>query len=111
MGPRRIKLGVLADVPEGGAVGLAPSGNDDKVIALKRGDKLFLYKNDCPHNHRPLELKRHHFLSPGGAHITCFAHSAHFSPETGLCFAGPCAGQSLTAVPFSVIDGEIWAEI
>lgn len=111
MGPRGIKLCALADVPEGGAIGLAPQGNDDRVIALKRDGQLFLWLNDCPHNHRPLELKRHHFLSPDGAHLTCFAHSAHFIPQTGFCFAGPCIGKSLVAVAFSIVDGDIFAEI
>lgn len=111
MGAGRINLGLVADIPDTAALGLAPKDGNDRVIAIKRDGKLFLWKNDCPHNHRPLELKRHHFLSPEGTHITCFAHAAHFQLETGFCFSGPCYGKSLTPVRFSIVDDEIWAEL
>lgn len=111
MGARRVNLGCVVDLPDNGAIGLAPKGNDDQIIALKRNGELFLWLNDCPHDHRPLELRKNHFLSPDGSYITCFAHGANFHPETGLCISGPCQGEFLVSIPFSIINDEIWADI
>jgi len=105
------RLCALSDLPEHGARGLARKGNDDLVIAVRDGENLYLWRNDCPHDHRPLELKRDHFLSPDGTRLTCFAHGAHFSPATGECFSGPCQGLSLTPVAYALVNGEIWAEL
>jgi len=38
----------------------------------------------------------------------CANHGALFEPENGACLSGPCSGDSLTAVPLDVRDGEIW---
>ena len=55
-----------------------------------------------------MEYRQDQFLSGDGSHIVCFAHSAHFDIRTGLCFAGPCTGESLIKVPVHIEDGEVW---
>lgn len=100
----------LDELPMGASRGLLPAGNDDRVFAVRQGDEVFVWRNDCPHNHRPLEWKRDQFLSADGAHIVCYAHSAHFDIRTGYCFAGPCEGESLSRVRSRVNDGVVWIE-
>ena len=100
----------LADVPDGSARGLLRKGNDDQVFVVRRGDAVFVWRNDCPHNHRPLEYRQDQFLSADGGHIVCYAHSAHFDIQTGYCFAGPCEGRSLTAVPSRITEGVVWID-
>jgi len=96
------------DVPDGGARGLLRRGNDDLVFAVRRGDDVRVWLNDCPHEHRPLEYRQDRFLAADASHIVCYAHSAHFDLDTGLCFAGPCEGRRLTAVPSRIEGGQVW---
>ncbi|MDZ5111371.1 Rieske (2Fe-2S) protein [Pseudomonas putida] len=99
----------LEDVPDGGARGLLREGRDDRVFAVRQGNEIFVWLNDCPHNHRPLDYRQDKFLSGDNQHIVCFAHSAHFDIRAGRCFAGPCIGEHLTPVPSRVAaDGTVW---
>ncbi len=98
----------LADIPDGGARGLLRRGNDDQVFALRQGQEVFVWLNDCPHNHRPLEYMQDQFLSADGQHIVCYAHSAHFDSRSGYCYAGPCAGRNLTPVRSRMEAGAVW---
>lgn len=66
------------------------------------------YVNRCAHLRYPLNYDADRYLSHDGRAIVCFVHGALFAPETGLCFAGPCAGQSLARVPVRVADGAVW---
>lgn len=97
------------ELPEGGARGLLREGFRDRVFAIRRGNEVFVWLNDCPHNHRPLEYQRDRFLSADGSHIVCYAHSAHFDLRSGHCFAGPCVGRFLVKVPARVdAAGAVW---
>ena len=100
----------LADLPDGAARGLLRVGNDDRLFAVRQGEEVFVWHNDCPHNHRPLEFQQDRFLSSDGKHIVCFAHGAHFEIRTGLCFAGPCWGDRLAAVASRIEDGAVWID-
>ncbi|HSW04367.1 Rieske (2Fe-2S) protein [Aquabacterium sp.] len=98
----------LEDLPDGGSRGLLPDGFDDRLLAVRQGGEVFVWLNDCPHEHRPLGWKRHEFLSGDASHIVCYAHSAHFDIRSGRCFAGPCTGEHLRPVPTTVHDGAVW---
>jgi nitrite reductase/ring-hydroxylating ferredoxin subunit len=98
----------LDEIPDGGTRGLAREGLDDMLCVVRQGSEVFVWRNDCPHEHRPMEYRQDRFLSADGKHIVCYAHSAHFDIRTGFCFAGPCAGQSLTGVPVRIENREVW---
>ena len=98
----------LDELPDGGSRGLLREGFEDKLCVVRLGQEVFAWLNDCPHEHRPMEYRQDQFLSGDGGHIVCFAHSAHFDIRTGLCFAGPCTGQSLIPVPVRIADGEVF---
>ncbi|MGI4985743.1 MAG: Rieske (2Fe-2S) protein [Janthinobacterium lividum] len=95
----------LDEIADGGAKGLLPCGNDDTLFAVRQGEAVWVYRNWCPHNGRPLEYRRDRFLSGTGDRIVCYAHGAHFDIRSGHCFHGPCAGRALSAIPVSVIAG------
>ncbi len=98
----------LADLPDGDSRGLLREGNDDQIFAIRQRDEVFVWLNDCPHNHRPLEYRQDRFLSADARRIVCYAHSAHFDIRTGECFAGPCQGDRLTRVASRIVDGAVW---
>lgn len=74
---------------------------DEHYIALRRGGRLYVYQNLCPHQHVALSEP---LLDAQGAHIYCHRHGALFEVDTGECIFGPCQGQSLTGVAFRWLD-------
>ncbi len=77
-------------------------------FVVRRGDRVHAYRNRCPHAGHPLNLKPHDFLTPDGSLIVCCSHGALFEIATGRCVDGPCAGQSLEALPVEVIAGHVF---
>jgi ferredoxin-NADP reductase/nitrite reductase/ring-hydroxylating ferredoxin subunit len=74
----------------------------DTVFALRDEAGVRVFANICPHEGTPLGWRKDGFLVPDGSAIMCFAHGARFDKVSGLCFAGPCEGQTLTALPFEI---------
>jgi nitrite reductase/ring-hydroxylating ferredoxin subunit len=97
----------LEDIPDGGARGFLPVDRDDRVFVVRRGDRVHVYINSCPHNWRPLDYAQDRFLSASGSEIVCYAHGAHFSIASGECIAGVCIGRFLIPVPARVDNGMI----
>ena len=64
-------------------------------FVIRKGAEIFAYANICPHRRRPLDMLPDAFLIDDGRMIRCASHGALFSPETGMCLTGPCAGRSL----------------
>ncbi len=96
----------VEDIAEGDSRGFAPApGAFTGLFAVRRGGKVFVYVNSCPHVGLPLDPAPHRFLDAKRAHIICSAHGARFRIEDGECTSGPCYGESLEAVP-SRIDAE-----
>jgi nitrite reductase/ring-hydroxylating ferredoxin subunit len=90
----------LDELPPGVARGFDPdSQGDDRLIAVRYGDELRVYRNDCPHQHRPMGWRKDRFLSADGRFLVCFAHGARFDIGSGLCVDGPCLGEFLERVP------------
>lgn len=56
---------------------------------------FFAYANLCPHWSVDLDLGFGDFYAADLDRIVCKNHGALFSPETGECTAGPCAGMFL----------------
>jgi nitrite reductase/ring-hydroxylating ferredoxin subunit len=73
-------------------------------------DSVHAYVNRCAHLRYPLNYDADRYLSHDGAAIVCFVHGALFAPDTGLCFAGPCAGLSLARIPVRVAAGQVWLD-
>jgi nitrite reductase/ring-hydroxylating ferredoxin subunit len=98
----------IADIPEDGAKGFAgPDGSFTGLVAVRRGEGVFVYENACPHIGTPLDWTPDRFLSRDGQHLICATHGALFEIGTGVCIAGPCLGDRLTPVDFHIRDGAI----
>jgi len=78
------------------------------IFAVRKSDRLYLYKNRCPHAGLELNWTADRFLDRDGMYILCSAHGAMFSIESGECIAGPCTGAYLEPVNFSISDGWIY---
>lgn len=80
------------------------------VLAIRRGDDVYLYKNSCPHLGSPLDLDNGKFLNPERSLIICSTHGALFEIESGSCISGPCVGKTLEAVACRVEGGHVWLD-
>jgi len=101
-------LCTLAELPDGGARGFLPDAHrEDRLFAVRRGAKVYVYLNTCPHNWRPLDWAKDRFLACPGGDIVCFAHGAHFDVPSGECIAGVCQGDHLIRVPVRTEDGKV----
>ncbi|RYY04952.1 MAG: Rieske (2Fe-2S) protein [Gammaproteobacteria bacterium] len=81
--------------------------NNQKYFAVKTRNKIYVYKNACPHIGIPLEWVEDQFLDSSHSMIQCANHGALFVIENGACVTGPCNGKKLIAINFDVIDGFI----
>jgi nitrite reductase/ring-hydroxylating ferredoxin subunit len=78
-----------------------------RMFAVRRGPAVRAYVNACPHFQIPLNHRPDTFVNAGATLIRCAAHYAMFRFEDGHCVDGPCAGESLEAIPISIDGDEI----
>ena len=107
-GPGERTLCRLDDIPDGGARGFpAAPGGFTGLFAVRRGERVFVYVNSCPHIGLPLEPLPDRFLDARRQNIVCSAHGARFRVEDGVCVSGPCLGEALESVEARIVDGEV----
>ena len=94
------------DIAPGSSRGFALG--ESSCFAVKNQDgEIYVYVNSCPHLGVELEWVADQFLDNEGQLIQCSTHGALFTIESGKCVTGPCLGQSLRAIPFSIESGNI----
>lgn len=80
------------------------------LLLVKRNGELFIYDNRCPHTRETLDPMGGSVASSDGLLIICQRHAAEFVPETGECVGGPCMGEHLVALPFTLSGGGIYLD-
>ena len=95
----------IDDVPDEGARGFYIEGHS--LVALRKDGQFHLYLNWCPHLGIELNFQPDVFLDMDNEFIQCANHGALFRVEDGECLSGPCSGQSLQAVPFTIEGDEV----
>jgi nitrite reductase/ring-hydroxylating ferredoxin subunit len=95
----------LADVDVDGAIVVAlVAGNDRReIIVVRDAAGVRGYNNVCPHVPLPLNIDRRIYAHEREVH--CDHHFATFRFSDGLCTAGACRGESLTAIAL-VVEGD-----
>lgn len=81
------------------------------VFLVHKNAEFFAYYNECPHTGANLEWQEDQFLDIDKELIQCATHDALFLIDSGECIAGPCAGDTLTAIPLKIIGDEIHLDI
>jgi len=104
------RLCELDRIPDGGTRGfqIQLGGHSLDLFLVRRGARAFAYRNSCPHTGGPLDWVPDQFLDIDGRWIQCATHAALFQIESGLCIAGPCAGDRLSPVTIRLIEGVVW---
>lgn len=78
------------------------------LLLVRRAGLLFVYENRCPHTHKTLDPQGGSLATSGGLLIQCQRHAAQFIADTGECVAGPCLGETLKALSFTVSGSVIY---
>lgn len=104
-----LRLCPVEDIPDGGAKAFERliAGQRQPLVAVRRGDEVWVYRNRCPHFSVPLDFNPGEFCTYKQRLIMCAHHSAMFRFEDGLCIDGPCTGARLEAVESRVEDGTL----
>jgi nitrite reductase/ring-hydroxylating ferredoxin subunit len=94
----------VADLADPGARAFTVGTGDWPLrgFLVRRGNAVQAFVNHCPHQGHPLNLMPDAFLTPDRRLILCSSHGALFEIATGLCVAGPCAGQALRRIPILI---------
>ncbi len=101
-------IGHIDDFDDNSSTSLQADGLE--LLAVKRFGELFLYENRCPHAGTELDPMGGSVASPDGLLLVCQHHGAEFLSDTGECVAGPCLGDSLRPIPFTLAEGTIYLD-
>ncbi len=94
------------EIPAGTSRGFS-LGESSCFVVKNHDDEIFVYANSCPHLGVELEWVADQFLDSDGELIQCSTHGALFLIDSGRCVSGPCLGQYLEPIPFSIKNGAI----
>lgn len=98
-----------SELREGTSRGFEIDG--DSLLAVRRAGRVYVYRNRCPHRGVKLEWQPNRFLDASASLIECATHGALFLIENGECIAGPCAGESLSAIDCGEDAHGIWVNL
>ena len=101
-------IGHIDDFPDPSATGRQVNGFE--LLVIRRSGQVFLYLNNCPHTRETLDPLGDNIASPDALLIHCQRHGAEFIADSGECVAGPCLGESLTPVAFTLSQGDIYLD-
>ena len=93
----------VADVPEGGMLGLARS-TGERVCLTRCNGELYAFRDECTHQAFPLSAGS--LSAGGGCRIECIWHGAQFDLVTGAPVKGP-ALEPLTRYAVRAEGGKI----
>lgn len=86
------------------------AGAGGVILVMGADDCPRAYVDSCPHTGASLDggegVKGR--LTREADALICLWHGALFNRETGLCFAGPCAGKALSPVAIRTEAGMIY---
>jgi nitrite reductase/ring-hydroxylating ferredoxin subunit len=102
-------LASLDDIDDGGFAEAQATvdGDQASLILHRRGDRVRAWHNVCPHAGRRLDWSPGRFLKSKDGLLVCAVHGASFETDQGVCVAGPCRGDRLSAVEVTLRDGRV----
>ena len=104
-----VTLCTLDDIPDGKAREFFVGPHEDPfhLVVFRRGERVFGYRNRCPHFLLPLNAGPGRFVLLKDGLVMCAWHSAVFRIEDGAGIDGPCMGGSLEPVSIAIRAGAI----
>ena len=98
----------IEDIPDNSTKSII--ANERALLLVKRAGDLFIYDNRCPHTGENLDPMGGSVIAANGLLVRCQRHAAEFVSETGECVAGPCQGEQLNPVGFTLSGSDIYLD-
>lgn len=102
------RIADLTRFPQDGSYSVSLAGRP--LLVVRRRSAWFVYANRCPHTGESLDPMGGSVASEDGLLLTCQRHAAQFVAATGECVGGPCQGQFLEPVPFTVTNDGLYLD-
>ncbi|MBA6413086.1 Rieske 2Fe-2S domain-containing protein [Parahaliea sp. F7430] len=102
------RIGNINDFEDNSSANIEVDGL--RLLAVKSNGELYLYENNCPHANDILDPMGGSVLAANAMLIICQQHGAEFLSHTGECVSGPCQGESLRALAFTLSNGDIYLD-
>jgi nitrite reductase/ring-hydroxylating ferredoxin subunit len=96
----------VVDSGDGVRFEVSVGGRPEPAFVVRYEGRVRAFLNRCAHLPMELDWKPGKFFDGEGLVLICSTHGAIYSPETGVCLAGPCTGR-LVPVPVEERDGKI----
>ena len=77
------------------------------AFVVRHCGRVHAFVNRCPHRHSELDWLPGRFFDDAGLYLVCSMHGALFEADTGVCVAGPCAGDGLEALACEEHEGRV----
>ncbi|MFT4520284.1 MAG: nitrite reductase/ring-hydroxylating ferredoxin subunit [Halioglobus sp.] len=98
----------IEDIPDNSTSSVDCDGR--LLLVVKRAGEVFIYDNRCPHTGDTLDPMGGSVASDDGLLIKCQRHAAEFISDTGECVAGPCQGEHLEPVAFTLSGDDVYLD-
>jgi nitrite reductase/ring-hydroxylating ferredoxin subunit len=82
-------------------------GRAIEAFLIRFSGRYYAYKNRCAHMALTLDLEDNDFFTIDCRALICKTHGAVYFPESGICFSGPCYGETLEPLPVELRDGQV----
>lgn len=101
-------IGNVEDFPDNSTHGI--DTGERALLIVRRAGELYIYENLCPHTRETLDPRGGSLAASNGLLIRCQRHAAEFVAETGECVSGPCQGDTLNPIPFTLSGSDIYLD-
>ncbi|MFK7963189.1 MAG: Rieske (2Fe-2S) protein [Burkholderiaceae bacterium] len=102
--------GLRFDLP---GIGQRKDGSQqtEPAFVIQADGHVYGYLNRCGHVPVELDWPEGQFFDDGAVFIVCATHGATYSPQSGACLGGPCAGRGLVKLDIKIEQDQIWARL
>jgi nitrite reductase/ring-hydroxylating ferredoxin subunit len=100
----------LIDAGQGVRFRVKTLGGTADAFAIRHGGRVHAYLNACGHIPAQLDWLPGEFFDDSKLYLICSVHGALYSPSSGACLSGRCAGKGLQALPVCEYDGQVYLE-
>jgi nitrite reductase/ring-hydroxylating ferredoxin subunit len=83
-------------------------GGSASAFVIRYQQRVYAYLNRCSHVPTELDWQPGQFFDGDGIYLICAVHGALFSPDSGACRYGRCAGRGLHPLQVIERDGAIY---
>jgi nitrite reductase/ring-hydroxylating ferredoxin subunit len=101
-------IGELTEFSTPGSYGVNVNGRP--LLVVNARGEYFVFENRCPHTQETLDPMGGSVASEDGLLLQCQRHAAQFIATTGECVGGPCLGEQLAPVPFTLAPDALYLD-